>query len=239
MIYVTGDTHGDLDRFKHPTFRKIKKRDTLIICGDFGFIWDGGKKEKRILKWLGKRRFNVLFVDGVHENFDELEKYEVEEWNGGKTRIISGKLRHLMRGQVFEIDNKLVFTFGGGHRDDDEKPSLGSTDVDGLPVISEDVREKAGEEEFAQGIKALEAVNYKVDYIISYEPPTKITEFLALSVSKSEHDKASHFLDEINEKAEYRRWFFGRHHLNKIITSKYFALFDNVINVDYDPASKK
>ena len=50
MIYITGDTHGDFSRFKDPMLRKLKKQDALIICGDFGFIWDGSKKEEKLLK---------------------------------------------------------------------------------------------------------------------------------------------------------------------------------------------
>ena len=41
MLYVTGDTHGDYERFTSSALKKLKKGDTLFICGDFGFIWDG------------------------------------------------------------------------------------------------------------------------------------------------------------------------------------------------------
>lgn len=50
MIYVTGDVHADLGRFKGKAAKKLKKGDTLIVCGDFGFVWDGSKKEQRVLK---------------------------------------------------------------------------------------------------------------------------------------------------------------------------------------------
>jgi len=230
MIYVTGDTHGDLERFKKPMFRKIKKRDTLIICGDFGFIWDGGKREKRILKWLGKRRYDVLFVDGVHENFDELESYPVEQWNGGNTRVISGKLRQLMRGNVFNIDGKKVLAFGGGDRDEDVQRS--------------DSKCAPSPEDFEQAMSALEKHDCKIDYIVSYEPPAMITEFLALGKNASDtlcqsvSDTLNYYLDKINEKADYERWFFGRHHINKIIPKKHFALFDDVISTQHDPTKK-
>ena len=49
MIYITGDTHGDLSRFDNPLVKKLKSGDNLIICGDFGFIWEGNEKEYRIL----------------------------------------------------------------------------------------------------------------------------------------------------------------------------------------------
>ena len=50
MVYVTGDMHGEWERFKDKSIRRLRKGDTLIICGDFGFIWDDSRKEKQILK---------------------------------------------------------------------------------------------------------------------------------------------------------------------------------------------
>ena len=44
MIYVTGDTHGDFERFREDIFPEQKtktKDDYVIICGDFGGVWDG------------------------------------------------------------------------------------------------------------------------------------------------------------------------------------------------------
>ena len=101
MICVTGDLHGDITRFRSPVLKKLRRGDALIITGDFGCIWDGSKKEKKMLKKLGKKKYNVLFAEGVHENFDLLEEYPVEQWCGGKTRLISGNLRQLMRGQYY------------------------------------------------------------------------------------------------------------------------------------------
>ena len=75
MIYVTGDTHGDYKIFSQKKFKNIKEGDTLIICGDFGFIWNGDAKEKKILDKLAKKKYNICFVDGTHENFDLLDKY--------------------------------------------------------------------------------------------------------------------------------------------------------------------
>ena len=40
MVYVTGDLHGDYSRFKRPEMKKLRAGDILLVCGDFGFIWD-------------------------------------------------------------------------------------------------------------------------------------------------------------------------------------------------------
>ena len=46
MVYLTGDTHGDLDRFRHGRLRWLGKRDIVVVLGDFGFVWDGSKEEQ-------------------------------------------------------------------------------------------------------------------------------------------------------------------------------------------------
>ena len=110
--------HGDIKRFDSPAIKKLKKGDTLIVCGDFGFVWDNSKLEQKILKKLGKKKFNICFVDGTHENFELLNGYPVTVWNGGKVHNICGNLFHLMRGQIFKIDNMTFFTMGGGESPD-------------------------------------------------------------------------------------------------------------------------
>ena len=47
MIYVTGDMHADFARFSNKKLKKLKKGDYLIVCGDFGFLWNESKKENR------------------------------------------------------------------------------------------------------------------------------------------------------------------------------------------------
>ena len=96
MIYITGDMHGEFSRFKNKKIKKLKENDTLIICGDFGFIWDGSRHENSVLNKIGNMPFNVAFIDGCHENFELLSEYEVIDWNGGKAQLISGNLVHLM-----------------------------------------------------------------------------------------------------------------------------------------------
>lgn len=42
----------------------------------------------------------------------------VTEWHGGNVHVIRPSVLHLIRGQVFEIDEKSVFTFGGARSHD-------------------------------------------------------------------------------------------------------------------------
>ena len=124
MIYITGDCHGNFERFNASIFpeqNEMTKDDCVIICGDFGGVWHKdteSKQETMVLDWLECKPFTTLFVDGNHENFDRLYDYPVEEWHGGKVHKIRDSVIHLMRGQVFEIDGKKIFTFGGARSHD-------------------------------------------------------------------------------------------------------------------------
>lgn len=86
MIYITGDCHGDFKKLNTQNFpnqREMTKDDFVIICGDFGGVWDKdgeSSSEKWWMKWLEAKPFTTLFVDGNHENFDRLSSYPVEEW---------------------------------------------------------------------------------------------------------------------------------------------------------------
>ena len=62
MICVTGDLHGDITRFRSPALKKLRRGDALIITGDFGCIWDGSKKEKKMLKKLGKKKWIFIGI---------------------------------------------------------------------------------------------------------------------------------------------------------------------------------
>lgn len=106
---VAGDIHGTKDigkliRFFNEHEGEYTEDDYLIIVGDVavcGFVSSDERETRRILKELP---VTVLFIDGNHENFEMLNSYPVDKWNGGKVHFIDNDIIHLMRGQIFEID---------------------------------------------------------------------------------------------------------------------------------------
>jgi hypothetical protein len=117
------------------------------------------------LAFYENKRYTVLFVDGNHENFDALAQYPITEWNGGKVQIIRENVIHLMRGQVYNIDGKSFFTFGGGVSID--KASR-------IPYISWWEQEEPSFSEINEALDNLERCNYKVDYVITHAAPQTI-----------------------------------------------------------------
>lgn len=126
MIYVTGDIHGGFDIHKLSSKElqsagvRIKKDDYVIVCGDFGLVWDNKPEERYWRKWLDEKPWTTLFVDGNHENFELLNAYPVEEWHGGYIHRVSEKIIHLMRGNVFSLEGATFFAFGGAASHDKE-----------------------------------------------------------------------------------------------------------------------
>ena len=217
MIYITGDLHGDLSRLKSKEVRRLKKGDTLVVCGDFGFVWDHSPKEERVLKWIGKRRYNLLFVEGSHDNIPLLGSYPQVVWQGGKTREISGRLRMLCRGEIFEVEGKTLFAFGGGGRQEDAALDV-NEEVGVLPT----------QEEIENGWRNLARVGFSVDYIVTHRPSRKIAQFLEME--KNSANVLDAFLDQVREKCSYKRWFFGCIHKNKPVPPGEMALFTAVVN---------
>lgn len=92
-LFITGDTHGAescgydsrdgyvsrLNMRNFPQQKYLTKDDYVVICGDFGGVFDTDRRyfresesEKHHLDWLDSRNFTTLFVPGNHENYDRL-----------------------------------------------------------------------------------------------------------------------------------------------------------------------
>lgn len=221
MIYITGDTHGDISRFKEKDLKKLKKGDTLIICGDFGFLWDGSKKEKKNLQWLGKQKYQILFVEGCNENYDLLDKYEVSEWNGGKVQVISGNLIHLMRGEIYQIEGKTFFAFGGGD---------GSDSIVREDEFASQGREQPTVKETSHGIENLGRHHDQVDYIITHDAPATIKQFM--NMEDNQVSFIHNYLDALSKVVRFKRWYFGKYHKNKMIPPCYQTVFTDVLALE-------
>lgn len=223
MIYVTGDMHGDYNLLSQRKFKRIKDGDTLIVCGDFGFIWKGGMRENKILDKLAKKKYNICFVDGTHENFDLLGNYPVVTFAGGKAHKIRDNVMHLMRGQIFEIEGEKIFAMGGG-----ESPDIDLRFGDG----SWSKAEIPTREEMREGADNLEKCKYQVDFIITHEPAQKIKNFLKLGDQEAPRvSSLNSYFQELCATCDFTRWYFGSLHLDKFVSASQVAVFQNLIEI--------
>ena len=250
MIYITGDCHSNFERFTEENFsiqNEMTKDDYVIICGDFGGVWtfeEESSREKEVLDWLNEKNFTTLFVDGNHENFTRLYNYPVEEWHGGKVHKIRDSVLHLMRGEIFEINDKKIFTFGGAKSHDiqegilnlDEEEKIYNFRKRGANFRIRDYSwwdlELPTKEEMKNGIENLKKVNFKVDYIISHCCPTNVQALL--SDGTYQKDYLTEYFQKISEKCEFKKWFFGHYHDNKLINSKFHLLYEDIVPIEFE-----
>ncbi len=224
MIYVTGDMHGAENRLYGKEWRKLKKGDVLIVCGDFGYIWDGGRFEKEAVEYLGSRSFTVAFIDGTHENFDKINACRETYWKGGMVHRIHGNLLHLTRGQIFNIEGKRIFTFGGGESTDkDIRVEQGLYWKEELPTP----------QEMAQGAKRLDEAGLEVDYIITHEPPKLVKSAMLLREGETDRiNKLNGYFEEIAMECSFKKWFFGSLHEDRDITPRYTCVFNKIVPLE-------
>ena len=249
LFYITGDTHSDFSRFTEEDFSiqlEMTKDDYIIICGDFGGVWtfeEESSREKELLDWLDNKNFTTLFVDGNHENYTRLYNYPIEEWKGGKVHKIRDSVLHLMRGEIFDIDNKRIFAFGGARSHDiqdgilnlDEEEKIYEYRKRGAYFRIRDFSwwdlELPTNQEMENGIENLEKINYKVDYIISHCCPTSIQ---SLINSTYKRDILTDYLQQISEKCTFKRWYFGHYHDYKQVNSQFTLLYENLVPLEYE-----
>jgi predicted phosphodiesterase len=221
MIYITGDTHAEFKRFSKKVF-DATENDYVIICGDFGGVWDESSYQKYWLDWLGAKPWTTLFVDGNHENYDLLASYPVSQWHGGKVHYIRPNVIHLMRGQVFTIDGLKIFTMGGG-----ESPDL-EYRLEETSWYKYEIPSKA---ELLEGANNLENVDCKVNVIITHEPSSIIKDFLKLGNNEPIHvTTLNAYFDELSKCSTFNRWFFGSLHLDKYISNSYIGVHKALVN---------
>ena len=249
MIYITGDCHADFTRFNTKIFPEqyeMTKDDYVIICGDFGGVWtfeEESRREKEALDWLNNKNFTTLFVDGNHENYTRLYNYPIEEWKGGKVHKIRDSVLHLMRGEIFDIDNKKIFAFGGARSHDiqdgilnlDEEEKIYEYRKRGAYFRIRDFSwwdlELPTNQEMENGIENLEKINYKVDYIISHCCPTSIQ---TLINSTYKRDILTDYLQQISEKCTFKRWYFGHYHDYRQVNSQFTLLYENIVPLEFN-----
>ena len=85
-------------------------------------------------------------------------------------------------------------------------------------------------EEYVTAKMNLDAHGWKVDYIITHCCPTMIS--YAIDEGSRKTDHLTDFLQEVDERCEFRYWFFGHYHENKRVTDKHILLYKDILYLD-------
>ncbi|GFO84164.1 metallophosphoesterase family protein [Anaerostipes butyraticus] len=216
MIYVTGDTHGKFQRITDfCEHEKTSCEDIMIILGDAGINYNGwvlDREKKELLKTLP---ITLFCIHGNHEQRpDTIDSYAEKRWHGGIVYWEEDypNLLFAKDGEIFDLDGKQTIVIGGAYSIDkmirviygygwwaDEQPS-------------DEIKRYVEEQ--------LEKRNWKIDVILSHTVPLKYEprEMFMTGVDQSSVDKSTEeWLDWIEEKLEYQKWYCGHYHTEKKI----------------------
>jgi len=242
-IYITGDMHGEIgiSKFNSDNFpegKTLTKDDYVIVLGDFGLVWNyketgcsvpsnpndkcWTREEYYWLKWLNNKPWTTLFIDGNHENFNRLKTYPITEWNGGKVQKISDSVIHLLRGEVYTINDTKIFTFGGA-KSIDRGTVTGTEEKDINKIWWKE--ELPSQEELDNAISNLEKHHFNVDYILTHALPNN----LHMRLGYSDFDTLTSFLWNVHDMTKFKGWYCGHYHRDEQISYATTVLFNKII----------
>ena len=225
MIYITGDTHRDFKRVAAfcETIESTKD-DILIILGDVGINYFGEPKDTELKRLLNELPITLFCIHGNHEQRPEsVDTYKETTWNNGIVYIETEfpNLIFAKDGEIYALDEKRCVAIGGAYSVDkpvrlannwgwwsDEQPS---------PEIKKRVERR------------LDSENWNVDIVLAHTCPLKYIprEVFLSGIDQNGVDNGTEeWLDIIEDRLSYSRWYCGHYHTNKTIDKIRFLFND-------------
>lgn len=251
-VIITGDCHGDFSRFEKASRNAYKSvfndAEYVIVCGDFGLLWTNDDTFRYNMNCLSRLPFTILWIAGNHDNYDMIEDYPIEMWHGGKVRhIVRDKIILLERGQIFDLNGKKYFTFGGASSHDISDGILDPSEFKNemefrtelifwkktkqfwrIKGLSWWEQELPTDDEIEEAMHNLKEVNNKVDYIITHCCSSELEEQMEFY----NHDKLTDFFNYVERFVTFDKWYFGHYHRDIEIDDKHTLLyigFDKIV----------
>lgn len=208
MIYFISDLHGNKDFKGLQDYLSIATdEDLLIILGDLCLNFEPTEENRIFTEYFLSLEKPIAFLDGNHENFSYVNAFPEETWNGGKVHRLSKYLVHMKRGEIYTLEGKTFFTFGGC------KSSAKWAQM-GLWYPGE----QGTKEEFQYACNNLRKHENSVDYILTHKyennpaainicvEPINLTEYLENHIT-------------------YRKWYFGHAHRMHALDENHFCIY--------------
>ena len=226
MYYITGDTHGDFTRIErfcerfHPT-----RDDVMIILGDAGFNYYGGKRDQRVKQRMAEMPITIFSIHGNHEmRPGKIPSYHLQQWHGGMVFVEDAypSLLFAVDGEVFDMGGLQTIAIGGAYSVDKYYRLMNGWNwwPDEQPT-----------QEMKKGIeKCLDYQHWKVDSVLSHTVPLKYepVEVFLPQIDQSQVDKSTEtWLDSIEDRLTYRHWYAGHYHTEKEI-DRLTLLFESI-----------
>jgi len=227
MIYITGDTHGDVKRIADFCSQyNTTKDDILVILGDSGYNYYKNMKDIVRKEMTEVLPITVFCIHGNHEERPyNIDTYVTKIWNNGIVYYEKEypNLLFAKDGEVYTLNGKKCVVLGGAYSVDKEYRLLRGWNYFESELPTPEIMEHAEE--------MLSKNNWKVDYVFSHTCPLKYEprEWFLDYVDQNKVDKTAEiWLEEIEEKLAYKKWYCGHFHGSKVIDKLRFMFEDYV-----------
>lgn len=169
MIFITGDTHGDFRNVARFCKRmQTEKSDVLIILGDAGINYYGGKHDRRTKEYLESLPITIFAIHGNHEMRPHtIPTYHEAGWCGG-TVFVEDKYPYILfakDGELYNIAGQRTFVIGGAYSVDKAYRLLHGYGWWPDEQLSDEIKRSVE--------KKLEQLHWNVDIVLTHTAPLK------------------------------------------------------------------
>lgn len=213
MIYITGDTHGDFDRIvEFCNENGTQKDDILIILGDAGINYYLNKRDLALKRELAELPITLFCIHGNHEQRpSEISSYEQTEWHGGLVYVEPEfpNLIFASDGEIYDFNGRSVLVIGGAYSVDKNYRLAYHMPWFDTEQPDETIKKRTENK--------LKVAGWRVDVVLSHTAPLKFEPSWAFlpMVDQSTVDKSTEkWLDKIEERLSYDRWYLGHYHID-------------------------
>ena len=211
MVVLTGDIHRDFNRiFDFAEEMGTTQEDILVILGDAGINYYLNWEDQSVKEDLSRLPLTLLCVKGNHElHADAIDSYEEIPWHCG---IVYQEpdypnLLFAKDGEIYDFDGKRAIVIGGAYSVDKYSRLRA-----GAPWFDTEQPSAA----VCDYVEAqLERAGWRVDYVFSHTAPKSYepTHAFLPGLDQSLVDKSTEeWLDSIERRLDYQRWFCGHYH---------------------------
>ena len=215
-VYLTGDTHGRFERItcfcrdNHTTLG-----DVLIILGDAGVNYYLDHRDEKLKRYIDTMPITLLCIHGNHEARPTAALgYEPVECFGGTVMAQREypNLLFALDGEVYELGGRSCIAIGGAYSIDKHYRLLRGAAWWPDEQPDEEIKRRVE--------SALARRGWRVDVVLSHTTPLSYepTEAFLPFIDQSTVDTSTEqWLDEIERKLHYNRWYAGHFHTTKAV----------------------
>ena len=213
-VYLTGDTHGRFERIAcFCRDYRTTREDVLIILGDAGVNYYLNHRDETLKQYIATMPITLLCIHGNHEARPTAALgYEPVECFGGTVMAQREypNLLFALDGVVYELCGRSCIAIGGAYSIDKQYRILRGAAWWPDEQPDEEIKRRVE--------SALARRGWHVDVVLSHTTPLSYepTEAFLPFIDQSTVDTSTErWLDEIEHRLDYGRWYAGHFHTVK------------------------